>query len=453
VGNLEDKYILAIDIGSHKVCSLIATKNDSEKIDIIGYSSVPSEGIKKGIITNIKIASEVVKKSLDDASSMASIYPKSATVSISSAYVKSFQSSAIRNIIEKEIKTNDIKKVIDLALYNAKIPDNYTYIQIIPYSFRVDDHDDIEDPNGMSGSRLECDVFIVAVEDSTIGNIRKIIQNIGIEVKNFVLDGYASSIALLSEEDKQNGVIIVDMGGSVCSVTINRQNSLCYSSHIPVGSSNITSDLSTVLKVNMSTAEKIKLKYPTIKIPKDSYLVEGLDTNNITLKRVQEIMYARLNECLHQILASINQSSLKDKVGSDIILTGGMSKIVGIKSLAEVVFDMPVSIKRPTIKTHGELENEIFSTAIGLILYEISIFTKYEIDSNNSMKYKGFDIHNMKSFSEKVKIPKENHSINRDMMDQPRQDNTDLTTILVDTNNNKNKNFMDSFTDFFKNIF
>ena len=176
----KNNYILAIDIGSTKICSFVANKNikmPNSKINIIGHSSVPSVGIRKGCVINIKKASEVVRESVKIATNMAGVKIDKATVSISHAYVKGLKSSAIKNIVDKDIHTKDIRKVIESAVSNAEITKNYTPIQLIPYNFKVDGHPNIEDPNEMSGSRIETDIYIIAAETTMVDNIKKVLHS------------------------------------------------------------------------------------------------------------------------------------------------------------------------------------------------------------------------------------------------------------------------------------
>jgi cell division protein FtsA len=369
----------------------VANKNikmPNSKINIIGHSSVPSVGIRKGCVINIKKASEVVRESVKIATNMAGVKIDKATVSISHAYVKGFKSSAIKNIVDKDIHTKDIRKVIESAVSNAEITKNYTPIQLIPYNFKVDGHPNIEDPNEMSGSRIETDIYIIAAETTMVDNIKKVLHDAGIVVNNFVLDVYASSISILENEDRQYGNIIIDLGGSISSVAINRHNSICYSDFVSMGSLNITNDLAFMFKVGMSVSEKIKLEYPSIKPIDDDEIIKIPNTHNIRKKRVIEIIYARVEEILKHIKIKLDSNNnTKGKTASDVILSGGMSKINGIKELASSIFEAPVKIKVPNIDNFPTLENELYSVVHGLTLYEATIFTKYEIGYNTHMKY------------------------------------------------------------------
>lgn len=426
-----NKYILVIDIASSKVSSFIASKKPNGSADIIGYSSIPSAGIRKGLITNIKTASEAIQKSANDAMNMASVQIDIATVSISNACCKGFKSSAIRNIVDKDISIQDIKKLVGASVSNAKIPENYETIQSIPYNFKVDNHNEVEDPNGMSGSRLEIDTYIITAESSAIENLRKVITSAGFKVHNFVLDSYASSISVLDNENPQSSNIVIDLGANISSISIHKSNSVCHSDYICVGSWNITNDLSLVLNIPLSITEEIKKEYSSILPIEEDEVVKTPYTHNITRNRVIEIVYARVEETIMKLSHIMKNEKWQNKITSDIILTGGMSKIEGIKELAESIFGMQVKIKHPIIKNHTSLEDAVYSTVNGLILYETSIFNKYEIDYSGNMKYKVADIVNDNVTNKENKVNKVNAKNKKD------NDFENLSNILEDASNSK----------------
>lgn len=447
----KNNYILAIDIGSTKVCSFVANKDMSgsnSKINIIGHSSIPSVGIRKGCVVNIEKASKVVRESVKIATEMAGVKINKATVSISHAYSKGFKSSAIKNIVDKDIHTKDIRKVIESAIANAEIPKNYTPIQSVPYNFKVDGHPNIEDPNEMSGSRIETDIYIIAAESSMVDNVKKVLNEAGITVNNFVLDVYASSISILENEDRQYGNIIIDLGGSVSSIAINKYNSICYSDFVSMGSLNITNDLSFMFKIGMGTAERIKLEYPSITPIDDNEVIKVPDTHNIRQQRVIDIIYARIEEIFKHLKIKLDNNSSKGKITSDVILSGGMSKIKGVKELATTILEVPVKIKTPKIENFPLLEDELYSVVHGLILYESDIFTKYEIGYNTHMKYEApKDIRD--DVYDRVKINDSNlDKIEKDIQKEEPTNNLNLGLSDAD-----NKGFFNKTLTWFKNSF
>lgn len=389
--------ILAVDIGSSKICALIAQKNENDELKIIGAGISKSNGLKKGIITNIDLASKSIKNAFNDAKRVAGTNINRAIVSISGAYTKSINSNGIVNIPNKEITINEINRVIQTALYNANIPNEYEILHILPYNFKVDDQENIEDPYGMNAGRLEVDVHIITTQKSNLLNLKKAIRSAGIDIKNIVLSGYASSIAVLNEDEKELGVGVIDMGASTSNIVIHIGNSIRYNDFLGVGSNHITNDLSMALHTPLSIAEKIKLEHGSLKNSKSETIEipvigDENSTQEVSLEIVYNVIFARVEETLMILAKSIEKSGLKEQIGAGIVLTGGMSKLDGIRELAAAIFDnMPVRIGKPK-KIEGMFEgysDPSFSTAIGLILYGAGEFTQYEIDSNKKLRHRG----------------------------------------------------------------
>ncbi|MDE6958201.1 MAG: cell division protein FtsA, partial [Helicobacter apodemus] len=241
-----EQTILGIDIGSTKICAIIATSKDNVP-HIIGTGCHKSQGLKKGSITNIEQASRAIKNAVNDAKRVAGTTIDKAVISISGVYTRSVNSSGIVNIPNNEIGIKEINRVIQTALYNASIPSEYEVIHILPYNFKLDEQDFIDDPMGMTGGRLEVFVRIVTVQKSSLGNLRKAVKAAGVEIENIVLSAYASSIAVLSEDEKELGVACIDMGGSTCELMIHAGNSMRYNDFLGVGSNHITNDLAMAL--------------------------------------------------------------------------------------------------------------------------------------------------------------------------------------------------------------
>lgn len=392
--------ILALDIGSSKVCAIIAEIKEDDEIKIIGTGISKSQGLKKGTITNIDLASKSIKNALNDAKRVAGTNFSKAIVSISGAYTKSVNSNGIVNIPNKEITLKEINRVMQTALYNANIPHEYEVLHVLPYNFKVDDQDFIEDPLGMNASRLEVDVHIITTQKSNLFNLKKAVKSAGVDIGNVVLSGYASSIAVLNEDEKELGVAVIDMGAATSNVVIHLGNSIRYNDFLAVGSNHITNDLSMALHTPLSVAEQIKIEHGNLKTPKNEIIeipVIGDEntTHEVSLEIVYNVIFARVEETLMILAKSIEKSGLKDQIGAGVVLTGGMTKLEGLRDLAVAIFDnMPVRIGKPK---HLEgmfdtLDDPAFSTAIGLVLYGAGKFTQYEIDSNKNLRHKGESI-------------------------------------------------------------
>lgn len=379
--------ILAIDIGSTKICAIIAEIEDGE-VTVQGHGIIKSQGIKKGAITNIELASKSIKKSINDAKRIAGSNISSATVSISNAYAKSLNSTGIVNIPHKDISIKEINRVMQTALYNANVPNEYEVVHVLPYNFRVDDQDFIEDPYGMNASRLEVDVNIIMTQKSNLSNLKKAVRSAGVDINGIVLSGYASAIATMNEDEKELGVAVIDLGGQTSNLVIHTGNSIRYNDFLGVGSNHITNDLSMALHTPLQIAENVKIRHANL-VETSNEMIElpiigdEESRNEVSLEIVHSVIFARVEEALMILSKSIEKSALKEQIGAGIILTGGMTKLKGMRELAQAIFSgMPVRVGYPH-NLNGlfdELKDPAYSTVIGLLLYNAGHHTQYEIN-------------------------------------------------------------------------
>ncbi len=380
--------ILAIDIGSTKICAIIAEISSSNEVTIQGHGITKSQGIKKGAITNIELASKSIKKAINDAKRIAGSNISSATVSISNAYAKSLNSTGIVNIPHKDISIKEINRVMQTALYNANVPNEYEVVHVLPYNFRVDDQDFIEDPFGMNASRMEVDVNIIMTQKSNLSNLKKAVRSAGVEISGIVLSGYASAIATMDDDEKELGVAVIDLGGQTSNLVIHTGNSIRYNDFLGVGSNHITNDLSMALHTPLQIAENVKVRHGTL-LDSSSEIIElpiigdEENRNGVSLDIVHSVIFSRVEEAMMILAKSLEKSALKEQIGAGIILTGGMTKLKGIRELAQAIFSgMPVRVGYPE-NVNGlfeELRDPAFSTVVGLVLYKAGGHTQYEID-------------------------------------------------------------------------
>ncbi len=389
------KTVLAIDIGSTKICAIIAQVNDDNSTSIIGAGIAKAQGLKRGSITNIELASKSIKAAVSDAKRVAGSDIRSAVVSISGAYTKSLNSNGIVNIPNKEITFKEIERVMHTALYNANIPNEYEILHALPFNFKVDDQDYIEDPLGMNASRLEVETHIITTQKSNLNNLKKAVRGAGIEVENVVLSAYASSIATLNEDEKELGVAVIDMGGNTSNITIHSGNSIRYNDFLGVGSNHVTSDLSMALHTPLNIADSVKLNYGSLLEPTNDLIElpiigDEKTTHEVSLEVVHNVIFARVEETLMILAQFIENSGLKNQLGAGVVLTGGFSQMEGMRDLAVATFgSMPVRLARPK-EMNGLFENlrtPEYSTAIGLIMYSASAYTPYEIDVNKKVRH------------------------------------------------------------------
>lgn len=390
-----NKPILAIDIGSTKTCALIAEVKGGEP-HITGTGISKSNGLKKGAITNIELASKSIKSAVSDAKRIAGVEFSEAVVSISGAYTKSINSHGIVNVPNGEITLKEINRAIQTALYNANIPSEYETIHVLPYDFKVDEQDFIEDPIDMSGNRLEVSVHIVTVQKSSLENLRKAVKLAGLEISNIVLSAYASSIAVLNQDEKELGVAVVDIGGATSNLAVHLGNSIRYNDFLAVGSNHITNDLSMALHTPIRDAESVKLEYGSLHSGSNAIIElptvgNEAEKQEVSLEIVSSVIYARAEETLMILAKSLEKSGFKNQLGAGIVFTGGMTKLEGLRDLAVSIFDnMPVRFAKPK-DMDGLFENlkdPSCSTVVGLVLYSAGKNALYEIDSSRRLRLK-----------------------------------------------------------------
>ena len=387
--------ILGIDVGSVQICAVIG-QHDETGLKIIGIGTAKTQGIKKGVITNIELASKSIKSALIDAQRVAGTRYEKVVVSISGAYTKSVDSNGVVNAPTYEIGIKEIQRSMSESERRAQIHSDYEKLHILPYNFKVDDQEHIEDPLGMNGSRLEVQTHIIMAQKSSLSNLRKALNLAGVEPDNIVLSSYASAIATLNQDEKDLGVAFIDMGGATCNMIIHSGNSIRYNEFLGIGSSNITNDLSAALHTPILKAEDIKLNYGIL-LNNANELVEIPPINEdgkvqeVSLDVISNVIYARAEETLMILAKMLEDSGYKNSIAAGVVLTGGMTKLEGIRELAVAVFDnMPVRIARPKEMEglYEILRDPANSCAIGLCMYGAGYFTPYEIDSEKKMRYK-----------------------------------------------------------------
>ncbi len=461
-----EKPILAIDIGSTKICAIIG-KMVNGKVEIAGHGVTKSQGIKKGAISNIELASKSIKEAVEDAKRVAGVNPTSATISISGAYVKSLKSSGVVNVPKHEITINQINRVMQTALYNANIPNEFEILHVLPYKFKIDEQDFIEDPNGMNATRMEVDTHIIITNKSSLGNLKKAVNAAGIGISKVVLSGYASSLAIISNNDKERGIAVIDLGGQTSNLIIHAGNAIQYNSFLPVGSNHITNDLSIALHTPLDVAEDLKIAKGSL-LQQDAGEVRlsiiGDDTNLklVSLDIVHNIIYSRMEETFLILNDLLEKSALKGELGAGVILTGGMTLIEGTRELAqEVIPNIPIRIGMPSgINNIAEdLNSAEFSTVIGLLQYEAGNHTEYELDGSkimlHSKKYKEKEsLEDIQIFQNPEVANKPKISVSMPSFNDEKESDNDLLfkDLTKESKNNQNKP-LENFMNWAKKIF
>ena len=353
------KTLLAIDIGSTNVMAVIAKNDLNHKINILGTGVEKSDGINKGLITNIELASKSIQNAVSHAKRSTSEPVDSTVVSISAAYTKGIRSMGSVNVPNGLITEHEINQVMQMALYNATIVPEYEVVHVIPIYFKVDDSADVENPLNMNGARLEVSVYILTARRTALTNIKNAFKESNLEIQNFVLNGYATAISVLDEQQKKFGSLVINMGGTTTEFACYRGSALLHNDFIPVGSNHITNDLSVMLHTPHNAAEMLKIKYGSLvnRVSDDALPIKKIKiprigdenaSNEISLVDVKTIIHARVEEILVLVKNKLKQSGLEDSIGAGIVITGGMSQLTGIKELATLVFDgKPVQVSNP----------------------------------------------------------------------------------------------------------
>lgn len=390
----KDKIICVIDIGSSKIATLIASIGEDEKINLIGVSATLSKGVRKNQVVDIEEAVSAITESVEAAERMAGCSVSSAYISLGGPQVESKNQHAVVAVAkpEGEITDSDVLRVSEAAKAIA-LPASREILHVIPRTFTVDGQEGIRDPIGMTGVRLETETHIITVSSTSMRNLIKCVSEVGVDVAEIVFNGVASSLAVLTDTEKELGVVLVDIGGETTDVVIFVDGSVAYSAVVPIGARHITSDLAVGLRISLESAEKIKLslgkiqKMPVVseeKLEKDgkkreedvinlrSLGITEETTQKITKKTVVDgIIRPRLQELYRFIGKEIKKSGYGTQVPSGLVICGGGALTAGVLEQAKYVLGFPARIG----KIEGlsglvdEIDSPAFATAAGLILY------------------------------------------------------------------------------------
>jgi cell division protein FtsA len=372
-----DELIVGLDIGTNKICAIVGEVTHGGGLDIIGIGSHPSKGLKKGVVINIESTVESIKHAIVEAERMAGCEISHVYAGIAGAHIKAFNSHGIVAVKEREVKSTDIIRVIDAARAVA-IPLDREVIHVLPQEYVVDEQDGIRDPLGMSGVRLEAKVHIVTGAVTSAQNIIKCCQRCGLSVADIVLEQLASSMAVLSQDEKDLGVALVDMGGGTTDIALWSQGSIVHTSVLGVGGDHITSDIAVGLRTPLTDAEAIKKKYgcaltrlvgsdETIDVPS----VGGRKPRSLSRQILTRIIEPRVEEMFALVRQEIDRTGYADLLASGVVITGGTTLLPGMVEIAEDVLGVPARLGLP--KGVGGLpdvaKSPVYSTGVGLVQY------------------------------------------------------------------------------------
>lgn len=424
----EGKIVVGIDIGTSKIVTLIAKVDDW--VNVLGVSETPATGIRKGQIVDIDEAVLSINNSLEAAERMAGYSASHIIASIGGSHIESQNSRGVVAVArpEGEITDSDLARVFDAAKA-VSLPSSREIIHVLPRSYIVDGQEGIKDPIGMTGVRLEVDTHIISANTVSIKNMEKAFSNVGVDLDAVVFSGYASSLAVLSDTERELGVVLVDIGAGTTDISVYVDGSVAYSSVIPIGAKHITNDLAIGLRISLESAEKIKLflSNPQKKQTRiseegeeehEEKSVDEVDLSSLNLseelKKVSKktlidgIIRPRLNELFTMIGIEVKKSGFAGQTPSGVVITGGGAHTIGVTDAAKRMLAMPVRVATPAnIKgIIDEIQDPAFSTAIGLVVYGGTIETENSLPFGFSMpKIPGLKIDN-KIFSKVVSFIK-----------------------------------------------
>ncbi len=374
---IERNIIVGLDIGTSKVAAIVAEHTGSDEIEIIGIGKAPSKGLKKGVVVNLESTVHSIQRAIEEAELMAGCQIQSVFAGIAGSHIKSLNSHGIVAIKDKEVMQYDIDRVIDSARAVA-IPADQKILHILPQEFVIDQQEGIKEPIGMSGIRLEAKVHMVTGSVSAAQNIIKCIRRCGLEVEDIVLEQLASCTSVLTEDEKELGVCLIDIGGGTTDIAIFSEGAIKHTAVIPIAGDQVTNDIAVALRTPTKSAEEIKCEYAcalTQLVSTDEMInvpsIGDREPRKISAQNLAEIVEPRYEELMLLVQAELRRSGYEDLIAAGVVLTGGSSKVQGLVDLAEEIFHMPVRMGVPQHVSglSDVVQNSIYSTGVGLLLY------------------------------------------------------------------------------------
>ncbi len=373
----DKNLIVGLDIGTSKVVAIVGEMITPGEIEIIGIGSCRSRGLKKGVVVNIESTVHSIQRAIEEAELMAGCEIHSVYAGIAGSHIRSLNSHGIVAIRDNEVSAGDVERVIDAARAVA-IPADQKMLHILPQEFIIDGQEGIKEPIGMSGVRLEAKVHMVTGAVSAAQNIIKCVRRCGLEVDDIILEQLASSYAVLTEDEKELGVCLVDIGGGTTDIAVFVDGSIHHTAVIPIAGDQVTNDIAVALRTPTQHAEDIKVRYAcaltqlanqdeTIEVPS----VGDRPARRLARQTLAEVVEPRYEELFTLVRSELQRSGYEDLMAAGVVLTGGSSKMEGVIELAEEIFHMPVRVGVPQYVTglSDVVKNPIYATGVGLLLF------------------------------------------------------------------------------------
>lgn len=373
----ENKLIVGLDIGTSKVLAIVGEVNDSDEVEIIGYGHHPATGMRKGVVANIEETVTAIQRAVEEAELMAGCQIYSVYAGIAGAHINSFNSNGVVAVRESEVDENDVDRVIESAKAVA-IPNDQTILHVLPQEYIIDGQEGIRHPIGMNGIRLEANLHMVTASVSSQKNIEKCIRRCGLEVDDIILEQLASCESVLTNDEKELGVCLVDIGGGTTDIAVYSEGAVRHTAVIPVAGDQITNDIAIALRTPTQAAEELKKRYACALrqlAPVDESIevqsVGDRPPRKLSKQTLAEVIEPRVEELFELIKVDLRRNGFEHLIRSGVVLTGGSSKMEGMIELAEEIFHVPVRLGMP--KYLGGLsevvKNPIYSTGVGLVQF------------------------------------------------------------------------------------
>ncbi len=372
----EQNIITGLDIGTNSICTVIGLQREGG-IEVIGLSTVKSEGVNKGVVSNIDATTAHIKQAIEEAELMAGVEIDSVIAGVSGVHIKGMNSKGMVTISRKdrEISNDDVERAI-MQAQTIQLPADREIIHVLPREFLIDDQEGIKDPVGIAGTRLEVEVHIITAAAAAVSNLKKAIDRAGLDVERIVLQSLAASEAALSADEKDLGVLLVDFGGGKTDVIVFNQSSVAHTSVLGVGAQHITQDISYGLKTPLNAAEQLKKRsgYAVLDAVTAEEHVEvpspgGRPPRMISRRLLAEIIQPRVQETADLVVQAVQMSGYKNAIGAGVVVCGGGAQLAGIEQCIEQHLSMPVRIGIPQ-GVHGpvdKINSPVFTTAVGLV--------------------------------------------------------------------------------------
>lgn len=373
------QMIVGLDIGTSKVVAIVGEINNDGLLEIVGVGSRPSRGMKKGVVVNIEQTVQSIQGAIAEAELMADCHIRSVYVGLAGSHIGGRNSQAVVAIRDREVTPEDIDRVTDAAK-SGPVPADQQILHVIPQEYKVDGQDDVRDPLGMSGVRLEGHIHVVTCSTNARQNIEKCVRSCGLEVDDVVLESVASSYAVLTEDEKELGVCLVDVGGGTTDIAVFNRGAIRHTACIPIAGDQVTNDIAMALRTPTQDADDIKIKHACALAemvdPESSVDVPGMGdrpSRKLARQTLAEVVEPRYDELFTLVRAELERAGFYDKLAAGVVLTGGSAKIEGALQLAESIFHMPVRIGMPySLKVGGlgeVLRNPVYATGVGILMY------------------------------------------------------------------------------------